>query len=89
MPLEAPSKEDILNKTGYIAEETGFIEGQSEWLENDLLYLIQSPLAVQLRTILGSESADSFLHPKIKDKKLMKPDARILIAKRQGKRKVF
>ena len=85
MPHEAKSREEILKSTSSIAEETGFVEGETEWLENDLSYLIQSPLAVQLRTILGSESAESFLHPTIKDQKKVKCNTRFTIPKKQGK----
>lgn len=85
MPMEAASREDVLRSNMSIAEETGFFEGETEWLENDLTFLIQSPLNVQLRAILGSSTAESFLHPTIKDQKKVKPDARFLLPKKQGK----
>ena len=85
MPQEGKHAEHILKATSSIAEEIEFIEGRSEWLENDLSYLIQSPVAVQLKAILGSESAESFLHPTIKDQSKVKSNARFQISKRPGK----
>ena len=85
MPLEAKFSEYALRTTNSIAEEPEAIEGKSEWLKNDLSTLIQLPIAVQLKAILGSESAESFLHPTIKDQKKVKLNARFQISKKLGK----
>ena len=84
MPQEGKCPEQAFRPTHSIAEEAEVIEGKSEWLNNDLSYLIQSPLAVQLRAILGAESAESFLHPTIKDHRKIKANARFQIPKKPG-----
>ena len=84
MPRNARSRDNILSASDSIAEESNIIEGRSDWLENDLLCLSQSPLEVQLKSILGSNIAESFLHPTIKDKKKVKTDAKFLLSRNQG-----
>ena len=63
------SKDADFEDPEVIMEESQFEEGSSNWLKNDLCSLIQSPLEVQLRAILGTNDAISFLRPTIKDKK--------------------
>ncbi|XP_065066652.1 uncharacterized protein LOC135692457 [Rhopilema esculentum] len=84
MPRNARSRDNILAASNSIAEESNIVEGRPDWLENDLVCLSQSPLEVQLKAILGSNIADSFLHPTIKDKKKVKTDAKFLLSRNQG-----
>ncbi len=85
MPRVTRSKDELLDAPPIIIEETRFEEGSSDWLNNDLHCLVQSPLEVQLRAILGSADADSFLNPTIKDKKKVTlADSGINVAKKQG-----
>ncbi len=80
MPRPLRSKEDLVDGPPVIIEEDG-----SDWLKNDLCYLIQSPIDVQLNAILGSVDADAFLNPTIKDKKkLTLADSGINVSKKQG-----
>ena len=85
MPQDAKFSEYSVRTTTSIPEEPEAIEGNSEWLKNDLSYLVHMPLAVQLKTILGSESAESFLHPTIKDQRKAKLNARFQVSKKLGR----
>ena len=84
MPKKVTLKEEHDGDPEVTREESQFVEGKSEWLKNDLMYLVQSPLEVQLRTILGAKIADSFLNPTIKDKRKVRLDGRFHIPKKPG-----